>query len=137
MKKTFFSLILTLTILTFSCSKKILFTTNKNVPAARGFVKLSTDKNNNYTIKVKLTNLAEVERLLENKKTYVIWIQTKDIPAINIGQLQSKTGTFNNSLSADFQTISALKPIRVFITAEEVGAVTNPGSLTVLTTEIF
>jgi hypothetical protein len=35
--------------------------------------------NNNYTIKIKLQNLAEVERLLENKNTYVVWMQTDQI----------------------------------------------------------
>jgi hypothetical protein len=120
-----------------SCSKKIMFVTNKSVPAARGFVKINTDGNKNYTIKLKLENLAEVERLLENKKTYVVWVQTRDIAAINIGQIQSSTSTFSNALKADFITVSAMKPNRVFISAEEKGSVSFPGNLIVLTTDSF
>jgi hypothetical protein len=120
-----------------SCSKKILFVTNKNVPAARGFVKVKTDGNNNYSITIKLENLAEVERLLENKKTYVVWMQTKDITAVNIGQISSSTGIFSNNLKADFKTVSAMKPTKIFISAEENGAVSTPGYLVVLSTENF
>jgi hypothetical protein len=120
-----------------SCSKKILFVTNKNVPAARGFVKVNTDGNNNYTISIKLENLAEVERLLENKKTYVVWMQTKELMAINIGQISSSTGTFSNNLKADFKTVSAMKPTKIFISAEENGAVSYPGNLIVLSTDTF
>lgn len=130
-------LLFLLIIFQYSCSKKILFVTNKTVPAARGFVQVNTDGNKNYTIKVKLSNLAEVERLLENKKTYVVWIQTKEVAAINIGQIQSSVSTFSNNLKAEFKTVSSMKPSRVFISAEENGSVTFPGDLIVLTTEFF
>jgi hypothetical protein len=130
-------LLIVLTLSISSCSKKILFITNKNVPAARGFVKVSTDGNNNYSIIIKIENLAEVERLLENKKTYVVWMQTKDLMAINIGQISSSTSTFSNNLKADFKTVSAMKPIKIFISAEENGAVSTPGYLIVLSTDNF
>lgn len=135
-KINFVTLIL-LTLFFNACSKKHFFQTNKTVPAARGFIQVKKDGNNNYTINIKLQNLAEVERLLENKKTYVVWMQTEQNTAVNIGQILSKTNTFSNHLKAEFKTISSMKPVRIFITAEENGAVGFPGSLSVLTTDNF
>jgi outer membrane biogenesis lipoprotein LolB len=135
-KINFVALIL-LTLFLEACNKKHFFQTNKTVPAARGFVQVKKDGNNNYTIKIKLQNLAEVERLLENKKTCVAWMETEQNTVINIGQILSKTKTFSNHLKAEFNTISSMKPVRIFITAEENGAVGFPGSLLVLTTDNF
>jgi hypothetical protein len=54
-----------------------------------------------------------------------------------LDRLLSKTTSFSNNLKAEFNTISAMKPIRIFITAEENGAVSFPGNLLVLTTDNF
>jgi outer membrane biogenesis lipoprotein LolB len=136
-QKIYLVALISFILLSTACSKKLFFQTNKTVPAARGFVQIKMDANNNYTIKIKLQNLAEVERLLENKNTYVVWMQTDQISAINIGQILSKTTSFSNNLKAEFNTISAMKPIRIFITAEENGAVSFPGNLLVLSTDNF
>jgi outer membrane biogenesis lipoprotein LolB len=136
-QKIYIAALITHILLFTACAKKMHFQTNKTVPAARGFAQVKTDENNNYTIRIKIQNLAEVERLLENKNTYVVWMQTEQISAINIGQILSKTTSFSNNLKAEFNTISAMKPIRIFITAEENGAVSFPGNLLVLSTDIF
>ena len=133
----FITLVLFIIMALSSCSKKVLFVNNKNVPAARVFVKISTDGDNNYTIKIKIENLAEVERLMENKKNYVVWLETLELSAINIGQIQSSTKKFSNNLKADFSTVSARKPTRIFISAEENASVSFPGNLIVLTTPNF
>jgi hypothetical protein len=78
-RKIYFIAIISCILLFTACSKKLFFQTNKAVPAARGFTQVKKDGNNNYAIKIKLENLAEVERLLENKKTYVVWMQTEQI----------------------------------------------------------
>ena len=64
-------------------------------------------------------------------------MQTEQNTVINIGQVRSKTKTFSNHLKVEFNTISSMKPVRIFITAEEDGAVSFPGSLLVLTTDNF
>ena len=46
-KINFVTLIL-LTLFFNACSKKLFFQTNKSVPAARGFIQVKKDGNNNY-----------------------------------------------------------------------------------------
>lgn len=65
------------------CSRKMNFKTSPAVPAARGTVKVKKDNNNNYQVKIKLTNLAEVERLDKDNISYVVWMVTEnDITSI-------------------------------------------------------
>jgi hypothetical protein len=120
-----------------SCSKKIYFTTSPVVPAARGYVKIKKDNNDNYTIEVNISNLAEVERLQGNKKAYVVWMIANNDRPKNIGQINSDTKRFSKQLTASFQSVTGAKPARIFITAETDAAVHQPESVEVLTTEIL
>jgi len=79
-----------------------------------------------------LEYLAESDRLTPPKKTYVIWMESDHYSTKNIGQIQPTAGT--NKLKADFETSSSYAPTRIFITAEDDGMVTFPGSQIVLTT---
>ncbi|MDX1954045.1 MAG: hypothetical protein SFU20_00850 [Chitinophagaceae bacterium] len=119
----------------YACNKQMAFSTSPIVPAARGNVKIKKDKNENYAIEINISGLAEVERLQGNKKSYVVWINTPNENAKNIGQITSSTKTFSKRLSASFQSVSTSKPTRVFITAEEDGTVEYPGNMVVLSTE--
>jgi hypothetical protein len=115
-----------------SCSTKTLFLNSSVVPAARGYIKVKTDKNNNYVIQVQITNLAGVERLQPPKQTYVVWMVTGQENAKNIGLLNS-----SNKLKASFETVSSSKPIKIFITAEDDENVQYPGEQIVLSTGAF
>jgi hypothetical protein len=119
-----------------SCSRKISFQTSSIVPAAEGTVKVKTDKNNNYTIEVDLLNLSEPDRLQPPKKTYVVWMETDEAFVKNIGQINSSTGFLSKRLKSSFETVSSIKPTKIFITAEDDGAVQYPG-MKVLTTAGF
>jgi anti-sigma-K factor RskA len=118
-----------------SCSKKISFNTSPVVPAARGNVKIKKDKNENYTIEISISDLAEVERLEGENKTYVVWMVSNNENPKNIGQINSSTKRFSKKLSASFHSVSSSKPSRVFITAERDGTIQYPGNTVVLTTE--
>lgn len=118
-----------------SCSKKVYFTTSSVVPAARGYVKITKDKNENYTIDLSISDLAEIERLQGNKKAYVVWMISNGENPKNIGKIDSDTKRFSKKLSASFHSVSSTKPTRIFITAEEDGTAQYPGSFEVLTTE--
>src|SRR5665647_2144263 len=73
-------------ILSFaSCSTKALFLTSSVVPAAKGYVKVKTDKNKNYVIQMQISNLAGVERLQPVRQTYVVWMVTDQEITKNIG----------------------------------------------------
>lgn len=119
------------------CSKKAYFQQSSVVPAARGYVKVDKNRNNNYKIDVQLSNLAEVERLQDAKKTYVIWMVTDSKEIKNIGQIKSGSNMFSNKLKASFSTASSTRPTKVFITSEDDGGTQTPGDLVIMTTGDF
>ena len=136
-KNIFFCVIAVMAILLFgSCARKIAFQNSSIVPAAEGTVKVKKDNNNNYTISVELSNLAESNRLQPAMKTYVVWMETDQERAKNIGQINPSSSLLSKRLKASFETVSAIKPTKIFITAEDDGTVQYPGTL-VLTTANF
>ncbi len=120
-----------------SCARKVNFQTSSVVPAAQGKVKVKKDNNNNYGIKISITNLAEPKRLQPPKNTYVVWMQTADNGTKNIGQINSSTGFLSSKLKASFETVSSFKPQRIFITAEDDASIQYPGMQVVLSTDHF
>lgn len=118
-----------------SCTRKVSFRTSAVVPAAKGTVKVTKDNNNNYKIKIEVTDLADPSRLQPSKKTYVVWMETEDNGTMNIGQINSSTGFLSSELKANFETVSSSKPLKIFITAEDDGGIQSPGSLVVLSTD--
>lgn len=130
------TLVLLFLFLFQSCSRKIAFQTSSVVPAAEGTVKVKKDNNNNYHIEVEIINLAEPSRLQPVKKTYVVWMETDQDVAKNIGQVNSSTSFLSKRLKASFDAVSAIKPTRIFITAEDDGTVQYPG-MQVLSTGNF
>jgi hypothetical protein len=109
--------------------------TSSVVPAARGDVQVTRDKNNNYVIKIELSNLAEVERLQSSKKTYVAWLVTDEEVTNNIGLLKSSTGFMSKKLRASLKSVSSAKPIKIFITAEDDPNVQYPGNQIIISTD--
>ena len=120
-----------------SCARKIAFQTSTVVPAAKGTVKATKDKNKNYKIKISLSNLAEPTRLQPSKKTYVVWMETENNGTRNIGQINTSTGFLSSKLKASFETVSSFKPTKIFITAEDDATIQYPGMQTVLSTNDF
>jgi hypothetical protein len=123
-----------LLFLLVGCSKKLSFATSPVVPAAHGSVRIDRDKNENYTIEVDVTNLAEPKNLQPPRDTYVVWMETKKNGIKNIGQLNTSSGFFSSALKASLKTVTPNKPTRFFITAEDKGDVQYPGSQVVLRT---
>lgn len=125
--------LLTILVLSFtSCSPKITFLTSSIVPAAEGVVTVKDDKNNNYLIKLDITNLAAVDRLNPPKNTYVVWMETDRGAARNIGRI-----VVTNKMKVSFETVSSFRPTKIFITAEENENAQYPGEMMVLTTNSF
>lgn len=132
------SILASLSLFSFtSCATKSAFLDSSIVPAARGTVKVTTDKNQNYVIQLEIQNLAEPERLQPPKKLYVVWMVTQQRTNKNIGQIESSSGTFSSKLKAHFETSSAFKPTKIFITAEDFPNVQYPGNMVVLETKHF
>jgi hypothetical protein len=113
-------------------AQKIPFIQSSVVPAAEGYVKIKTDRNKNYIIKISIKNLAKIDRLDPEMKTYIVWMVTDKETTINIGRINS-----SNNLDVSFETISSSRPIKVYITAEVDESTTVPGEKIVLTTNNF
>lgn len=107
------------------------------MPAARGYVKVDRDDNENYVIQIDIVNLAEAKRLEPTRNTYVVWIETDEQMPKNIGQLNSSSSTFSKTLKASFKSVSSSKPTKVFITAEDDENTQYPGTQVVLSTSAF
>ena len=120
-----------------SNAKKFTFLNSSVVPAAKGFAKVKKDNNSNYIIKVDVSDLAEVERVEASKTTYVVWMETDEGNAENLGQLNSSTSFFSKRHTASLETVSSYKPTKIFITTEEGINVQFPGRQVVLTTGNF
>lgn len=120
-----------------SCSVKRDFLLSSVSPAARGYVKVDSDRNKNHEIKVRIYNLAEPDRLDPPATTYVVWMDTEDNETRNIGQIKSSKKTLSKALKASLETNSPYKPSRVYVTAEDDGNVQEPDDRIILTTERF
>lgn len=120
-----------------SCAKRSAFQTSTVVPAARGDVKVKKDNNHNFIIHVTLLDLAEPNRLTPAKSVYVVWAVTEDNITKNLGQIKTSTSLFSSALKGEFKTVSAFKPSKVFVTAEDESAVQFPSTFEVLSTNNF
>lgn len=120
-----------------ACAKKITFQNSSTVPAARGKVTVKKDNNKNYAVQIKIENLAEVSRLDSSKNTYVVWMETEESQIKNIGQIKSDSNFMSSKLKATFETVTAFKPTKIFITAEDNADVQYPGSQLILETSKF
>lgn len=137
--KSRFILILASTLFfsAFACTSKYAFQTSASVPAARGDVKVKKDGNNNYLIKIAVTNLSEVKRLQPAKQAYVVWMVSDNNAMQNLGQINSSSSMLSSTLKASFQTVTSVKPHRIFITAEDDAGTSFPGTTMILTTNDF
>ncbi|MFZ4058354.1 MAG: hypothetical protein ACOYKE_09450 [Ferruginibacter sp.] len=88
-------------------------------------------------INIELINLAESERLSPPKKVYVVWMETIDDSTKNIGQIISGSKFMTQKLKASFETVSAFKPRRIFISAEDEATAQYPGTPIVISTNNF
>ncbi|MHB9055943.1 MAG: hypothetical protein ACYC2P_07315 [Paludibacteraceae bacterium] len=120
-KRTIYALLASVMLIlsVSSCAVKSHFLTSAVLPAAQGTVQVSIDKNNNYLIKIELENLSPSTRLTPPRVGYVVWMVTDNNAVNNLGQLNSNTKFMSNNLSASFETVSASKPYKIFITSED------------------
>lgn len=136
--KLFFGIVALILLFSVDASaKKVDFQTSSVVPAARGYAKISRDKNRNYVIKIVLTDLAEVFRLDPPKLNYIVWMITDEESTLNMGKIDSSKGFLSKNLKASFKTATSLKPVQLFITAEDDPSRQYPGTQRILTTERF
>lgn len=98
---------------------------------------MKKDNNDNYAIDIELVNLAEPERLQPPKSAYIVWLESDNNSVKNIGQIKTSTNILSSKLKASFKNVSAFKPSKIFITAEDDLNVQYPLGILVLTTTNF
>jgi ABC-type Fe3+-hydroxamate transport system substrate-binding protein len=119
-------------------SQKVEFMTSSVVPAAKGYVKVKHEKDNkNYSIKVEIAALADVDRLQTSSVSYVVWMETDQGSTENLGQLNSSSGFLSKRMKASLETISSYKPSIIFVTAEENTNAQYPQGDKILSTDRF
>jgi len=132
-KKIFLGFLIVMIMLPFSLqAQKIPFLKSSIAPAAEGYVKIKSDRNNNVIIKIRIDNLAEIERLDPTMQTYVVWMVTDRETTENIGLINS-----SNNLNVSFNAVSSFQPIKIFITAEKDESTKVPSEKIVLSTDNF
>lgn len=118
-------------------SQKVEFMTSSVVPGANGYVKVKQEKDNkNYSIKVEIFALADVDRLQTSSVSYVVWMETDQGNTENLGQLNSSSGFLSKQMKASLETVSSYKPSKIYITAEENTNAQYPGDI-ILSTDRF
>jgi len=117
-----------------SCARRLTFGVSPVVPAAEGSVKIKKNKNKNYILTVKTTNLAEPKRLSPPREVYVVWMESERTAPKNIGMIKSSTGFLSSTLKGEMTASSTVRPTAVFVTAEDDGNIQYPGSQVVLRT---
>jgi len=133
----FVAAILLSTVLLPSCARKISFATSAVVPAAEGSVKITKDKNKNYSIDLFVMRLASPKRLTPAKELYIVWMNTDNAEAKNIGQLKTSSSMMSSALKSSLRTVASSKPTAFFITAEDVADIQHPSGQEVLRTVAF
>lgn len=117
--------------------KKIKFLNSSVVPAVLGYVTIKKDKNENYVIKIKVEELAQVKKLEPSKNRYIVWMETEELMVKNMGQIISDTQCISSKLKAGFETVTTFKPTKIFITAEDDAEIQYPGTQFILETNRF
>jgi hypothetical protein len=105
-----------------SCGGTTDFLASAFIPNARGYVKVRTDRQEQYIVKVNLKNLIPLPEPTSNTSSYVVWMVSDMGITKNIGVLQTSTLFFTNIHRTTFRLESPIRPTRIFITAED-----NPG----------
>ncbi len=114
------------------CGSAIHLTNAPSVPGATGEVKLGKDDNNNTTIEILVQHLAKPEQLTPKKSIYVVWIEAYEQKPVNAGQLM-----VDDDLEGKFTAQTPYQYFRIFITAENVPTVSEPGVEVVLSTDLL
>ena len=118
-----------------SCARKLTFGVSPVVPAATGTVKIKKSSNENYSIDVKVTNLAPPDRLTPARDVYVVWMESSNNRVKNIGMIKSESSLFSSTRKGELKATSTVKPLNIFITAEDNGNIQYPGNQVVLRTD--
>ncbi len=116
--------------LTSACAQTVGLRETPQAPAALGKAKITTDKNDNTRIDLKVEHLAPAQNLSPSKSVYVVWAEAPEGRTTNLGQLR-----VGDDRSAEFKATTPLKVFRIVITAEDQPLAPGPSGQVVLETD--
>lgn len=119
-----------------SCSRKVSFTPSREVPAAKGWVRVKHTESN-YEVKIRIDNLAPATNLSPPQHVYIVWVDTESDGIKRLGSMQSSRSFLSSALKASLDATMPYKPIRVTVTAESEPDPAYPGMYTVLRTGVI
>jgi hypothetical protein len=123
---------LVLAFCTFTeAAKKFPLIASSIVPAARGQVDISKDRNGNVQVNLEVEFLANPQNLTPSSAVYIVWLQEVGGMAVNHGQLK-----LDKKLKASFETITPFKSFDLFVTGERDSNANAPAGPEVLRTAI-
>ena len=119
-------------LLSVGCAYKTTFFPGPMTPAAEATARVSRDANDNTKLKLHVEHLALPKRLSTPRAFYVVWAQTPQGRAMNLGRLMVKTDK-----TGSFTSVIPLEQFRLLITAEDEVDAVVPSEQIVLSTEVL
>ena len=113
LKFLFLTLTSALILLIYSCGNKIPMKKSSVVPAAEAKIKVKEMDNGNYSISVKIENLASPDKLSPERKYYIVWVKSKK-GTFNLGMLD-----LDDELNGSLETQTTYEPRKILISAED------------------
>lgn len=104
---------------------------SSSLPASEGVALVTEGPNGNTALRVKVKHLAIPEKVAENARVYVVWVQPPVGRPVNVGILQ-----VDKELEGALNTVTPLKKFRVFVTPEINGEAQAPTNEEVFTADV-
>ena len=137
-RNVFTGMLATLIIFSFgACARKTASLSESMVPESNGHVQIKRDVNSNYVIQINLSDLENVKNLTPAKEAYVVWMVSDQKITKNIGEIEGANKWLTKKSKASFEAVSAVKPTKIYITAENDVTIQRPGKQVVWSTSSF
>lgn len=100
-------------------------------------MQIKRDAAGNYVIQLLLKDLQPVKLMKPAKEGYVVWMVNETSVTTPIGTIEGANTWTDKKDKVNFEATSAIRPVKLFITAETNLATEKPGTQIVWTTKNF
>jgi hypothetical protein len=100
-------------------------------------MQIKRDAAGNFVIQLLLKDLQAVKLMKPAKEGYVVWLVTETNVTSNIGNIEGANTWTDKKDKVKFEAVSAIKPFKLFITAETNLKAEKPGTQVVWSTKNF
>ena len=100
-------------------------------------MQIKRDAAGNYVVQLLLKDLQPVKLMKPAKEGYVVWMVNESNVTTNIGTIEGANTWTDKKDKVNFEATSAVKPVKLFITAETNLQADKPGTQVVWSTRNF